>query len=470
MADSRIANLRLSLRSYRPQISGRAITFIISIAFALGLTLLIADDSFSQAQTWTLFLIFFAVSLWMTEAVPPFAVSILVVGFLVYTQGSPIFAEHPVSITKYINTWSSPVILLILGGFFLAKGMEKTRLDYGLFAATVKIFGTRPRKFLLGLMLTTAIGSMLMSNTATTAIMIAAVTPFLPSLKHRDNLRKALLLGIPAAASVGGMGTIIGSPPNAIAVGALNAQGIEVDFLQWMFYGFPAAIGLTLLFWFILIRKFKIKGPAKELDEHKFEFPKFKKKNRPFLRAVLVTIFLTLGLWLTSPLHGISVAAISGIPILLLTVTGVINADDVRTLPWDTLMLIAGGLALGIAIVDTGLAGLLLQQVQTPGGNVVFLILFLGILTAGLSNIMSNTAAASILIPVAILMLGDNVLETTLVISLCASTALLLPISTPPNAIAFSTGFLKQKDFRTGGIWIGLLGPVVVLLWVLLLV
>ncbi len=475
MADSRIASVRLFIHKHRPEVSTRTLLFAGCGVAAFLLSLWLREPSFTPLQNYTLFLVFFAVALWVTEAIPPFAVSILIIGFLAYTQGTTLLAEEAKDVSKYVNTWSSPVIWLMLGGFFMAKGMEKTHLDRRLFKTTLRVFGTKRSRLLLGLMLTTGLGSMLMSNTAITAMMIAAITPLLVSLSGEPHIRKALLLGIPAAASVGGMGTIIGSPPNAIAVGALNARGVQIDFVEWMIIGFPIALLMIFVFWLILTRYFKIRGGYFEMpaaEEHASDATdddlRFEHQQRNIVTA---TILLTVGLWITSPLHGLPVAAVSGIPIVFLTVAGVVNSDDVRSLPWDTLMLVAGGLALGIAILDTGLANAYLAKVNfDAAGPYVFIVLAgLGLLTVVLSNIMSNTATASILIPIAMVSLPEYALAVALVIGLSASNALFLPISTPPNAMVFSTGYLVQKDFRLGGLSIGLLGPLLVTLFTVLM-
>lgn len=184
---------------------------------------------------------------------------------------------------------------------------------------------------------------------------------------------------------------------------------------------------------------------------------------------VIGVLIITVLLWLTGSVHGIPSAAISGIPIIVLPMLGIITGVGVRKLPWDTLMLVAGGLSLGIAIQQSGLADFFVSKISNyEFYDVVFLIIF-AFATVIFSNIMSNTATATILIPVATILPGVNPIEAAVVIGLSASFALFLPVSTPPNAIAFSTGYLKQSDFKLGGFWIGLLGPVLTILWVLLL-
>lgn len=468
MADSRRASRRHYSDVNRPHLSKFAL-FSLTILSAFILTFLFSGNSFTASQEWILFLLFFAIGLWLTEAIPPFAVGILIIGYLVYTQGY--LLPETSNVQKYVNTWASPVIWLMLGGFFLAEGMQKSKLDLLLFRFTIKLFGSKPKRLLLGLMLTTALASMIMSNTATAAMMIASVMPFVQNIGKDAPFTKAMLLGIPVAASVGGMGTIIGSPPNAIAVGALSAVGIEIDFLTWMLFGLPVALVLTVLFWSVLIQFYSPK--VKYLDVSFTEDESQQSLNPEELRSrriVLIILAATVGLWVSSPLHKIPVAVVSALPIVFLTMLSVIRAEDVRQLPWDTLMLVAGGLALGLALVDSGLAKYFVRQIEL--GHTLWLIcLIFGILTVVFSNIMSNTATSTILIPIGIILMSGNtfgMLTLALVTSLAASTALFLPVSTPPNAIAFSTGLLKQSDFRLGGGLIGLVGPLIIIAWVLL--
>lgn len=446
--------------------------FLSSVLTALILTLLLRDDQFTHTQNYVMFLLFFAVGLWITEAIPPFAVGILIVGFLVFSMGH----DDSIDVNRYVQTWSDGVIWLFLGGFFLAEGMKKTRLDVQLLRFAAPKFGTKARFILLGIMMITAITSSLMSNTATTAMMIATVTPLFTQLGQGSRLTKALLLGIPAAASVGGMGTIIGSAPNAIAVGALEAIGVRVSFIDWMIVGVPVALVLTFLFWKLLVSYFEITNEILNLDflkENTETEDSYKEEEAIRKRIVIFVLAGTLMLWLSSQWTGIPVSAISGIPIVALTMLGIIDADDVRALPWDTLMLVAGGLALGLAIQEQGLADYLVASIRTTQLNFYMLIFIFAFTTVILSNFMSNTAATTILIPVAISLIsfaGDvHPAILPYIIGLSASCALLLPVSTPPNAIAFSTGLINQADFRLGGIFIGLVGPFLVIIWTLLL-
>ena len=179
----------------------KLMAFLLSMAAAFLLTFLLKDPTFTDSQNYVLFLLFFAIGLWLTEAMPAFAVSLLIIAFLVFALGNPYFNSEPENIDKYAQTFSSSVIWLMLGGFFLASAMTKTKLDLALFKFTLRISGTNPRNLLIGLMTTTMIASMLMSNTATTAMVIAAIMPLLLSLPKDSGFSKALLLGIPIAAA-----------------------------------------------------------------------------------------------------------------------------------------------------------------------------------------------------------------------------------------------------------------------------
>jgi sodium-dependent dicarboxylate transporter 2/3/5 len=470
MADSRAVSLKLMSHIQKVvDIQSRIIYFLLSVIFSFGLTYALYEPVMDQSQIYVIFLLFLAIGLWVTEAIPPFAVGLLVFGFLIFAMNSYYSKIDPLNVQsyyiEYINSWSSSVIWLMLGGFFMAEAMSKTNLDREVFKISISRFGSSPKYVLLGIMITTALFSMIMSNTATTAMMIASVLPFINTLDEDAPFAKAILIGIAGSASIGGMGTLIGSPPNAIAVEALNNNDIDIGFLEWMMVGFPIAILLTLLFWFILSKKFlarktsiriELEEEAIDVNSSTYKFDRIKKK------IVLAVLIVTLLLWLTENLHGIPASVISLLPIILLTMFGIINGDDVRKLPWDTLMLVAGGLALGLAIKETGLASFYVAKIEQYDLNFYVLAFSFAFLTVVMSNIMSNTATATILIPISIILTFNNPVVLPVVIGLCASTALFLPISTPPNAIAYSTGKLEQKDFRMGGIVLGIIGPLII--------
>jgi sodium-dependent dicarboxylate transporter 2/3/5 len=301
-------------------------------------------------------------------------------------------------------------------------------------------------------------------------MMIASMMPLFHHIGEKSPLAKTLLTGIPLAATVGGMGTVIGSPANAIAAGALESTKGKIDFLEWMYIGFPLAVSLTSLGWYMLVRShLKMAEPVSLEFLRQANEEKPDRELRRQRRITIATLIVTLLLWMTGSLHNLSVAAVSAIPIVVLSMTGIIDGDDVNNLSWETLLLVAGGLSLGIALQDTGVLAHFAGKITGMKLHPLVLLSALGFITMIVTNIMSSTAAATILIPLALTMLPGAKPEAALIVGLCASTGLLLPISTPPNAIAYSTGYLQQKDFRRGGILIGLAGPILILLWVLLL-
>lgn len=423
--------------------------------------------SLPPEQQAVLFLFLLAVGLWITEAVPAFAVGLLIMGYLVFALGTPLIMPEPWDVKPYLNTWSSSVIWLMLGGFFMAEGLSRTGLDRKLFAFAIKPAGTRPRYVLLAIMLTSAVASMFISNTSTTVLMIGAVLPLVRQLGRQEPFSKALLIAIPMAASVGGMGTIIGSAPNAIAAGAAAESGSPINFLEWMLVGVPVSLVLVVTAWFFLLRRYPTNLGDIKLDLSTLDEPELPEKRDRII--VTVVSLATVALWMTTPLHGIHIVAISLIPIVGLTMTQVLGAAHVRGLPWDTLMLVAGGLSLGSAVVNTGLAASFASQLGFLTSLNVDVVVFAGLalITVMLSNVMSNTATVSIVLPVAVALLPGRELEMCLILGLSASCALLLPVSTPPNAVAYSTGEIETRDLRPGGVLIGLLGPLLIIAWVL---
>ena len=432
-------------------------TFTGNFVIALVATYFFRELGYTDDVNYVFLIGILSIGLWITEAIPPFAVGIFIIAMLLFGFGTNYILEESQPVEIYLDTWTSNVIWLLLGGFFLAEGMKVAKIDRALFLYTVKRFGKSPRTLLMGLMFTTAVGSMVMSNTATTAMMISSILPLIHIIGKENSFSKALLIGIPAAATVGGIGTIIGSTPNAIAVGALQEIGIKITFLDWMVFGFPIAALLVFAFYKLLVRS--VPKDMKTSDLRLEEITSENTSDKKDRIAVMITLFITISLWLTEPLHGIPVAATSAIPIVLLTLTQVIRAKHVRSLPWDTLMLVAGGLALGLAIVEVGLSEIIMDAITTlaiPTLFIAFILAFVGIL---LSNVMSNTAASAILVPLGLSLSGLFSIGAPLIIAISCSCALLLPVSTPANAIAYATGMIEQKDFRKGGVFFLVFGP-----------
>lgn len=440
--------------------------FFFSLLVSLGITYFFTPEVFTDAQTYTLFILIFSVLLWATEAIPPFAVGIMIIGFLVYTMGN--MEGATISPKEISDTWSDSVIWIFLGGFFLSEGMRKTNLDLSLFKKTISLFGANPNMLILGIIIVTSVLSLIISNTATAAMILASVMPLIDREGKDSNMSKAILISIPVAATFAGMMSMVSTPPNLIVVNVLKSKGFEVSFTQWFVLGFVPALILLIGFWFAVVKKYTSK--VTELDvSFVNETIHLTKSLRLQRMIVVVVLTVTVMLWMFGNRLNIPTAGAAMIPIMFLPMLGIISAEDVRKLPWDTLMLVAGGLALGMAIKEL-LAPYYSQFLEGIEFNVVVVIIIFAIVTVLFSNIMSSTATATIVINIAAIVLPpEQILPVGLVIGLCSSCGLFLPVSTPPNAIVFGTGMLKQKDFRLGGMFGAVVGTIVIIVWVLIL-
>ncbi|MEM6289548.1 MAG: SLC13 family permease, partial [Bacteroidota bacterium] len=311
--------------------------------------------------------------------------------------------------------------------------------------------------------------SMFMSNTATTAMMITLVGPMLAQIPREDPVRRGLLLSVPFAANIGGMGTPVASPPNAVALGVLTDAGIPISFGTWMLIAVPLGALLLTVTWMLLLRVYPAATPGLNLQ------PITSRLTGRGL-VVLAIALATIVLWLTEPWHGLPTAVVALLPVVAFTSLGVLNRHDFDALQWNVLVLIAGGLALGLGMRLTGLDAALVAALPTGGGTVV-LILTTGTLV--LSTFMSNTAAANLVLPIGVSLAlttadgGTDAVIVALCIALAASSAMALPVSTPPNAIAYAQGELTTRDLIASGtivsvialVLIVLLGPLVIGFW-----
>jgi sodium-dependent dicarboxylate transporter 2/3/5 len=231
--------------------------------------------------------------------------------------------------------------------------------------------------------------------------------------------------------------------------------------------GLPVALVFTVLGWWMLVKLLIRNAPPVQpisSPESEGGHTTEKKMKRLVVIVVLTVCALT---WLTSPIHGLSATAVAAVPLVILPLTGILNAGDIRSMGWDTLILIAGGLALGEGLMRSGLMNHYAGGIQGLGVSPLLLMFSIAYAAMLLSNVMSNTAACAIFLPLGKLLVPDHVLEISVIISLASCTSLMLPVSTPPNAIAYSTGVITQKDLSYGGLLLGLLGPLLIVLWVL---
>ena len=422
----------------------------------------------------------FAVLMWILEAIPSWATSMLVVVFLLVTcsDGGLSFltkgADAAVIGTtiKYkslMACFADPIIMLFIGGFVLAIAATKSGLDSVLAKALLKPFGTQSKFVLLGFLLVTAIFSMFLSNTATAAMMLTFLTPVLKALPADGKGKIALAMAIPVAANIGGMGTPIGTPPNAIALKALNTSvedgglGMNIGFGDWMMFMLPFTLVVIFIGWFLLVKMFPFKAKTIQLD--------IKGENKKDWRSTLVkiTFAVTILLWMTDKLTGLNANVVAMIPVGVFCATGVITRNDLSEINWSVLWMVAGGFALGVALNESGLAAHMINSIPFDTWPALLVIIGSGLICYLLSNFISNTATAALLVPILAVVgkgMGDSltalggVSALLIGIAISASLAMILPISTPPNALSHATGMIEQKDMVKTGVIMGIIGLV----------
>jgi sodium-dependent dicarboxylate transporter 2/3/5 len=447
--------------------SGKALVKSIICVLIAGIVAFLPEyEGLSEAGTWALFILVLAAGLWMLEAIPAFAVALVVMALEIVILGHPggVFAKTTKDWQIFMSPWASPLFWLFFGGLVLAEAATKTGVDRWLAEHVLRKLGRHPALLLLGTMMISFVLSMFISNTATAAMMIVLVNPVLFVLKRGDRYGIGLLLAVAFGANLGGMGTLVGTPPNAIAAGLLS-EGSGISFARWMVAGLPPAIILALIVWLFLIWRYPcstgVINFSKVSDEG--DVPPHLALWRKMV--VISAFILTVTLWLTSSFHSIPTPVASFLPVAIFAATGVLGPEDMRNIHWDVLLLLAGGLSLGLAVSKTGLASWIATQIPIQSIGLVGLGLTLAYLTALLSNFMSNTAAANIFLPIGIAMSQGMELQIAVPMALAASAAMSLPISTPPNAIIFGSGRVMTRDFLVGGILVYILAPVLAFFW-----
>jgi solute carrier family 13 (sodium-dependent dicarboxylate transporter), member 2/3/5 len=425
------------------------------VVFLLPLLLDVPGLAVEGERMLAIFLL--AIVLWITEAVPLVATAVLVIllqVLLLSDQAVVATGEAALPAAAYFATLADPVIVLFLGGFLIAEGAAKFDLDRNLAAVLLRPFAASARMTVLGLMTITALLSMFVSNTATTATMFAVVVPVLAALPP-GTARTGVALSIPVAANIGGIGTPVGSPPNAIALGALSARGEGVSFVGWMALAVPLLVVVLALAWWVLTRRYVPADAELELDLRSgFD-------TSPAALVFYAVAGGTVLLWLTEPFHGIASTTVGFLPVVALLATQVMKGDDLRAIQWPVLWLVAGGIALGVGIGATGVDAWLLELIAWDVLSTVMLLSLLVVTALAFSTVISSSAAANLLIPLALGIAGGIAIDATLVglvVAIGCSLAMALPISTPPNAIAYATGEVPTSALAATGLVIGAVG------------
>ena len=415
----------------------------------------------------------FATLMWVFEVVPSWATSVGIIGLMLLTTSTsgikPMMYEaagEPLPYKDIMATFADPVIMLFIGGFILAIAATKTGLDAQLAKVLLKPFGSKSVNVLLGFILITGVFSMFVSNTATAAMMLTFLTPVFKQLPPEGKGRIALTLSIPVAANLGGMATPIGTPPNAIALKYLNdpaGLNLNLGFGEWVLFMLPLVLVLLFIGWILLRTIFPFSQKTINLEIE----GGMKKGFQTWV--VIVTFIVTVLLWMTDKLTGINSYTVALIPFVIFALTGVINKYDLEEINWSVIWMVAGGFALGYGLNASGLAANAVESIPFGTWSPFVILLVSGIICYLLSNFISNSATAALLMPILAVVcsgMGDKLAAiggtpTVLIgIAIAASSAMVLPISTPPNALAFSTNLVKQNDMVKIGIIMGIISMV----------
>ena len=436
-------------------------------------------------EAWlVLGLTLFMATWWVTEAAPIPMTAVLPVALL------PVLGVIPIA--DATAPYANPLIFLFVGGFAVALAVQRWNLHRRVALAVLHISGSRMDRLVGGFMLATAGLSMWVSNTATAALMLPIALSVLALLDTDPSTQEAgrgpavaLLLGIAFAANIGGMATLIGSPPNALTAAFLNEHfGLDIGFVQWLMMGLPLASLLLAVTWWSLthwifpVHRIRLQGLDDLLSGQRAELGRWSSAEQR-VAAVFVLVALA---WLLRPLlndllpltltdAGI---AVLGALILFILPSGrpeqryLLVWENTRDLPWGVLVLVGGGLSLGAAIESSGLAAWiasgLAAVVQWP-----FLVIAAGVvlLTMALSHVTSNTATAATLLPLVVAVALQAEIAPVLLavpVALAASAAFMLPVATPPNAIVFGSNRLRVPDMIQGGWWPSLVAIVLIIL------
>lgn len=437
-------------------------------------------EGLNQAGWYTAAVALLMAAWWVGEVIPIFATALLPLVLFPILQIA--------SISDTAAPYAHPMIFLFLGGFILAISMQRWNLHKRIALNIIAFIGSKPRKIIVGFIIASAFMSMWVSNTAATIMMLPVAisvieltknssknSPF--ELQQYKNFGLVLMLAIAFSASVGGLGTVIGTPTNALLIAFVNdAYGIEISFVEWMMIGIPVVIlGLPIIFYTLANVVYPVK--LKELPGGK-EFLQMELKKLGYITApekkVMVIFILVAVMWLTRPLlsnfiPGLSDAGIAIFGALILFVTPskstsahfLMSWKDTDKLPWGVLILFGGGLSLAGAIQSTGLAEWIGSYFDVLGGWPVLLIIFsISMVIIMFTEMASNSATAAAFLPImgsVAIVLGLHPLLLAIPVAIVASCAFMLPVATPPNAIVYGSGLITIPEMAKAGFLLNIL-------------
>jgi sodium-dependent dicarboxylate transporter 2/3/5 len=427
---------------------------------------------------------------WITEAIPIAMTSLLTIVLFPLTGA--------LSLSETTASFGHKYIFLYIGGFILAIAIERWNLHRRIALNIINFIGTNMKRIVLGFMVATAFLSMWISNTATAVMMIPigmAIVSQLkddPSTEENENslFGKMLMLAIAYSASIGGMATLIGTPPNLVLAGIIQEQyGVEITFSQWISFGLPVSVILLFICWkYLTNHAFKIKvtafpGGRPAIQQRLQAMGKISYEER----SVLIVFALTAFAWISRSfllqsfipdLDDTIIAMVAGLVLFLLPAAKdkkrmLITWEEAVKLPWGILLLFGGGLALAEGFTSSGLADWIGAQMTLLNGVAVLLLLLILIAAVNfLTEITSNLATTAMMLPIlAPLALGINVHPYLLMVgaTTAASCAFMLPVATPPNAVVFGSGYLKIIDMVKAGVWMNIISILIITVMVYLL-
>lgn len=445
---------------------------LVALAIAMLPTDFFGIDGLNPIQQRVIAIFVWAACMWIVEAVPAWTTSLLIIVIMLLTVSdsaiTPLISGYDksdlMSYKTIMNTFANPTVMLFMGGFILALVASKSGVDVSMARAMLKPFGSKPNVVLFGFMLVTAVFSMFVSNTATAAMMLTFLAPVLRQLPPTEKGTAALALAIPIGANIGGLATPIGTPPNGIALQYINGElGLGVDFGEWMLVMTPLMFAILVIAWVIL----RISYPftAKKINMHIVGGAK--KSWRTYV--IYATLAITILLWMFEKVTGINSYVVALFPIGVFAITRIIKSSDLKDIDWACLWMVAGGFALGEGMSKTGLADNLVKAIPFDNWPAIVVLIGGGLICWTLSQFISNSAATALMVPIMVAV-GKGIEEplgefggigTLLVgVAMAASFAMSMPISTPPNAIAYSTGLIRTKQMFITGTLVGVISLV----------
>ena len=455
------------------------------------LILIFADPSgLSQAGKAILASTIWIAIWWITEAAPISVTALLPIILFPLTGG--------LDLKTTTAAFGHKFIFLFIGGFILAIAIEKWNLHKRIALNIIRLVGTNKSNIILGFMIATAFLSMWISNTATSVMMLPVALAIIAQLKdnpqtlENENITfgKALMLAIAYSASIGGMATLIGTPPNLVFAGVIKTNyNIEITFLEWMSFGLPVSIILLTICWAYLTKyafKFKSKEFSSGKDEINNQIKSLGKISYEEKTVLIVFIFTAL-LWIIQSfvlkklipnIDDTIIAIISAVTLFILPTRNIkstiLKWEDTTKLPWGILLLFGGGMALAKGFDSSGLAVWIGNQLASLESFPFILLLFILIASVNfLTEITSNLATTAMILPVLVsLSTVINIHPYYLLIgaTVAASCAFMLPVATPPNAVVFGSKLLTINDMVKKGFWMNLISIFVLTLLVYFLV